>query len=317
MKTIQIGSTNLTTSAVALGVMRIADKTSEEAQKIVETAIASGINFFDTADIYGSGQSSIVFGQALKDAGVKRDKIFIQSKAGIILPNGQINGDGETGPRFDFSYDHLIASVDIELERLQTDYLDTFLLHRPDTLVDINELARAFTDLKTAGKVHHFGVSNMNPYQIALIQNALGEEKLQIDQLQFGIMHTNMIDSELHVNMNDAASVDHDGGILSYTRLHNLTIQAWSPFQFGFFEGVFIDNEKFPELNQTLKKLASKYDVSKSAIAVAWILHHPANMQVIIGSMTPSRIIDMTKLDFQLTNQEWYDVYMAAGNTLP
>ena len=126
-----------------------------------------------------------------------------------------------------------------------------------------------------------------------------------------------MIDSELHVNMNDAASVDHDGGMLSYTRLHNLTIQAWSPFQFGFFEGVFIDNEKFPELNQTLQKLASKYDVSKSAIAVAWILHHPANMQVIIGSMTPSRIIDMTKLDFQLTNQEWYDVYTAAGNTLP
>jgi predicted oxidoreductase len=318
MKKITLGrSTIEDASAVALGVMRIADKSPQEAQKIVQTALDNGINFFDTADIYGGGKSSTVFGQALRDLAIDREKIYIQSKGGIILPKGQINGDGLTGPRFDFSKAHLIAAVDIELERLQTDYLDVFLLHRPDTLMDPSEIAEAFHELEASGKVRYFGVSNFTPYQIDLIQSHLSQP-LVANQLQFGLGHTGMIDQEFHQNMTDNAAVVRDNNVLSYSRLHNITIQAWSPFQFGRFEGVIIDHPDFPVLNETLQVLADKYGVTKNTIAVAWILRHPAHMQVVIGSMTPTRIAEMTQVDqVTLTNQEWYDLYLAAGNTLP
>ncbi|HEY4399372.1 MAG TPA: aldo/keto reductase [Lactobacillaceae bacterium] len=304
-------------SSVALGVMRIADKTSDEAQTIVETALENGVNFFDTADIYGGGKSSQVFGQALQDLNVKREDVFIQSKGGIILPNGQINGDGLTGPRYDFSKDHLIAAVDVELQRLQTDYLDVFLLHRPDTLMEPDAIAEAFNELETAGKVRHFGVSNFTPYQVDLLKTAV-KQPLVANQLQFGLGHAQMVTREFHHNTDDTAAVDRDNGILSYSRLHKMTIQAWSPFQFGQFAGVFMDNDAFPELNDKLQQLADKYHATKNAVAVAWILRHPAHMQVIVGSMTPSRLAEMLNFDdVQLTNQEWYDLLMAAGNTLP
>jgi len=317
MAKINLGNSGLIVPDVALGVMRIDSKTANEAQSIVEKALDKGVNFFDTADIYAAGNSSTVFGQALKDAVVNRDDIFIQSKGGIILEDGQINGDGWTGPRYDFTGEHLIASVDAELQRLQTDYLDVFLLHRPDTLQDPAEIAEAFNTLKKAGKVRHFGVSNMNPWQVELLQSAV-EQKLVANQLQFGIMHTGMIDTEFHVNMTDPRSVDHDGGILAYSRLKKMTIQAWSPFQYGFFDGPFIDNPKFPEINAKLQEIADKYDVTKNAVAVAWITYHPAKMQVVLGSMNLNRIDEMTENDkVQLTNQEWYDIYLAAGNDLP
>ncbi|MDR3241276.1 MAG: aldo/keto reductase [Lactobacillaceae bacterium] len=317
MAKINLGNSGLIVPDVALGVMRIDSKTANEAQSTVEKALDKGVNFFDTADIYAAGKSSTVFGQALKDAGVSRDDIFIQSKGGIILEDGQINGDGWTGPRYDFAGKHLIASVDAELQRLQTDYLDVFLLHRPDTLQDPAEIAEAFNTLEKAGKVRHFGVSNMNPWQVELLQSAV-DQKLVANQLQFGIMHTGMIDSEFHVNMTDPRSVDHDGGILAYSRLKKMTIQAWSPFQYGFFEGPFIDNPKFPEVNAKLQEIADKYGVTKNAVAVAWITYHPAKMQVVLGSMSLNRIDEMTENDkVQLTNQEWYDIYLAAGNDLP
>ncbi|MCM0582644.1 aldo/keto reductase [Weissella diestrammenae] len=317
MAKIDLGQSGLIVPDVALGVMRIADKSAKEAETIVETVLAHDVNFFDTADIYAAGQSSTVLGQALKTVGVARDQIFIQSKGGIILENGQINGDGWTGPRYDFTGSHLIAAVDAELQRLQTDYLDVFLLHRPDTLQEPDAIAEAFTTLAKAGKVRHFGVSNMNPWQVEFLQQAL-DQKLIANQLQFGIMHTNMIDAEFHVNMQDARSIDHDGGILAYSRLHHMTIQAWSPFQYGFFEGPFIDNPKFPEVNAKLQAIADKYNVTKNAVAVAWITYHPAKMQVIVGSMNRQRLSEMTAHNtVQLTNQEWYDIYLAAGNDLP
>jgi len=317
MAQINLGGSGLMVPDIALGVMRINDKTAAEAQAIVEKALERGINFFDTADIYGAGKSSVVFGQALKDAGVKREDVIIQSKGGIILENGQISGDGWTGPRYDFSKEHLIAAVDAELERLQTDYLDIFLLHRPDTLMDPTQIAEAFNELEASGKVKYFGVSNMNPWQVELVQASL-KQKLVANQLQFGVMHTGMVDAELHVNMKDARSIDHDGGILAYSRLKNMTIQAWSPFQYGFFEGPFVDNEKFPELNAKLQELADKYGVSKNAVAVGFILHHPAKMQVVLGSMNLGRLDEMMDGDkVTLTNQEWYDIYFAAGNDLP
>lgn len=200
---------------------------------------------------------------------------------------------------------------------MQVDHVDSVLLHRPDTLVDVDEVAEAFNELESSGKVLHFGVSNMDPMQVELIQSGV-KQKLEANQLQFGIMHTHMIQQELHVNMEDDASVDHDGGILAYSRIKKMTIQAWSPFQYGFFEGPYVDNPKFPKLNAELEKLAKKYSTSKNAIAVAWILRHPAKIQVILGSMNPKRIQEMAAGgSIELERQDWWDLYVAAGNIIP
>jgi predicted oxidoreductase len=245
------------------------------------------------------------FAKAVNTLGVKREDILIQSKAGIR--------DGF----FDFSKEHIVGSVDKILQRLNTDYLDTFLLHRPDTLVEPEEVADAFNILHKSGKVKHFGVSNQNPMQIELLKKYV-EQDLLFNQLQLSIKRTGMIDSGFNVNMKVDNSIDHDGYILEYCRLHDITIQAWSPFQFGFFEGVFLNNEKFPELNKVIDRLASQYKVTNSAIAVAWILRHPAKIQTIIGTTNPGRVKDMAAASsFQLSRQEWYEIYRAAGNVLP
>ncbi|MGL9746488.1 aldo/keto reductase [Enterococcus sp. DIV0170] len=304
----KIGSSYWETSAIALGIMRMSALTSTKAAEVLETALESGINFIDSADMYGDGKSELVFGEALKEANISRDKFFIQSKGGIVT------GDEK---RYDFSKQHLLNSVDGILERMGIDYLDSYLLHRPDPLMGPEEIAEAFDILQASGKVRHFGVSNFNPEQFQLLQ-AHVDQKLLINQLQFSIMHTGMIDYGMHTNMTDTRSFDHDGGVLEFSRRKGVTIQAWSPFQYGFFEGVFVDNDKFPELNELLEKLAKKYNTNKNAIATAWILRHPANMQVILGTMNPTRIKESAAGgEVTLTKQEWYDVYFAAGNDLP
>lgn len=304
----KIGNSYWETSAIALGIMRMSALTSTKAAEVLDTALENEINFIDSADMYGDGKSELIFGAALKEAKISRDKFFIQSKGGIVT------GDDK---RYDFSKKHLLASVDGILERMGIDYLDSYLLHRPDPLMEPEEIAEAFDLLQASGKVRHFGVSNFNPEQFQLLQSHV-DQKLLINQLQFSIMHTGMIDYGMHTNMTDTRSFDHDGGVLEFSRRNGVTIQAWSPFQYGFFEGVFVDNEKFSELNELLAKLAKKYDTNKNAIATSWILRHPANMQVILGTMNPKRIKESAAGgDVTLTKQEWYDVYFAAGNDLP
>lgn len=304
----KIGNSYWKTSAIALGIMRMAALTPTKAAAALEAALESDINFIDSADMYGDGKSELVFAAAMKEAGNSRDQFFIQSKGGIVT------GDEK---RYDFSKQHLLDSVDGILKRMEIDYLDSYLLHRPDPLMEPEEIAEAFDILQASGKVRHFGVSNFNPEQFQLLQSQV-DQKLLMNQLQFSIMHTGMIDYGMHTNMTDTRSFDHDGGILEFSRRKGVTIQAWSPFQYGFFEGVFVDNDKFPELNELLDKLAKKYDTNKNAIATAWILRHPANMQVILGTMNPTRIKESAAGgDVTLTKQEWYDVYFAAGNDLP
>lgn len=304
----KIGNSYWETSAIALGIMRMAALTPTKAAAALEAALESDINFIDSADMYGDGKSELVFAAAMKEAGISRDQFFIQSKGGIVT------GDEK---RYDFSKQHLLDSVDGILKRMEIDYLDSYLLHRPDPLMEPEEIAEAFDILQASGKVRHFGVSNFNPEQFQLLQSQV-DQKLLMNQLQFSIMHTGMIDYGMHTNMTDTRSFDHDGGILEFSRRKGVTIQAWSPFQYGFFEGVFVDNDKFPELNELLDKLAKKYDTNKNAIATAWILCHPANMQVILGTMNPTRIKESAAGgDVTLTKQEWYDVYFAAGNDLP
>lgn len=312
-----IGQTEISTSSVILGIMRMNMMSVKDATKTLEAAYDTGINYIDSADIYGNGDSDRVFKSALQQAQIRRDKLFIQSKAGIILDPNRSHGNYVFGKRYDLSKKHILSAVDGILQRMGIDYLDSFLLHRPDALMRPEEISAAFDELQMSGKVRFFGVSNFNPEQVKLVKKYV-KQPLLINQLQFGIMHSGMIDEGLHVNMNDERSIMHDGGLLEYSRRTGMTIQTWSPFQYGYFSGTFIDNDKFMDLNKILEKISKKYQVSKNAIATAWILRHPANMQVVLGTMNPQHIIDSANgSDICLTEDEWYDVYFAAGNDLP
>lgn len=304
MKNIQL-TENINSSAVVMGCMRIGNMSINEVEKLVYTALENGINFFDHADIYANGESEKVFGEVIKLHSDLREKIYIQSKCGIRQG------------MYDFSKEHIISSVDESLKRLNTDYLDTLLLHRPDALCEPTEVAQAFDELYKSGKVRNFGVSNQNPYQIMLLQKYVSQPII-INQLQFSIMSSGMIDSGFNVNMTNPESLNHDGSVLDFCRLKNITIQAWSPFQYGFFDGVFIDNPKFPELNKTLNEISEQYGVTSSAIALAWILRHPSDMQVVTGTTNIDRMTDICKgADIKLTREEWYRIYLSSGKKLP
>ena len=314
MKTIDLGKVGLPVSEISLGCMRIADIPYEKGEKAVLTSIDKGINFFDHADIYGRGKSEEIFGKIIKSNNIKRENIFIQTKCGIIVKDYP---DGTYKTHFDFSKEHIIKSANESLKRLNTDYIDVFLLHRPDTLMEPEEVATAFDTLYKEGKVKYFGVSNQNPAQMELLQKYV-DQKLIANQLQFSIMHSGIIDNGINVNLKNERASDRDGSILEYCRLKDITIQAWSPFQYGFFEGVFLNNDKFRDLNIILNKIAQKYGVSDTAIATAWILRHPAKIQVIVGTMNSNRISDIsTASNITLSREEWYDIYKAAGNILP
>ncbi|AOS72143.1 aldo/keto reductase [Streptococcus gordonii] len=309
MKYIKLGNELEQASQLVLGCMRMAQKTSEEIVDILSTAQEVGINFFDHSDVYGGGESETKFAIGLKDAGISRDQVLIQSKCGLR--------DVHTNYHFDFSKEYIIDSVEASLKRLQTDYMDVLLLHRPDALVEPEEVAEAFDSLYQAGKVRHFGVSNQNPYQIELLQKSV-KQPLIINQLQFGPAHTVMIDQGLNANMHNHFAVNRDGGVLDYCRLHNITIQPWSPFQVDLAQGLFMENPKYAQLTTTLKRFAAHYQVSFEAMVLAWILRHPANMQPIIGTMNPERIrSSVAAFDVDLPRSEWYEIYKSAGNILP
>ena len=298
-------------SVIALGMMRISDMRLKDIDELIKVALDNGINFFDHADIYGKGKCEEMFADAIGMNPRIREKLIIQTKCGIR--------DGF----FDSSKEHILNSVDGSLNRLKTDYIDVFLLHRPDTLMQPEEVAEAFDLLRQSGKVKFFGVSNQKPYQIELLQKYLDKAGIEIiiNQLQLSITNTGMIDSGLNVNMQNAHSVNHDGDVLEYCRLKEITIQPWSPFQYGFFEGAFLGNrEKFPKLNEVIDRLAKKYNVTNSAMAIAWLLRHPAKMQPVVGSTNQTRIAEICKapdVGVNLTRQEWYEIYRAAGNALP
>ena len=301
MKTINANGIQI--SEISMGCMRIDGLGAQELDTLINTALELGINFFDHADIYGGGKCEEIFAKALPAS--IREKVFIQSKCGI------------RSGFFDFSKEHILNSADNILKRLNTDYLDVFLLHRPDALVEPEEVAQAFDQLYTAGKVRHFGVSNQKPMQIELLKKYV-KQPIIFDQLQFSATNTGMIDSGLNVNMKNDNSFDHDGSVLDYCRLNDITIQAWSPFQHGYFGGVFLNNDQYPELNQVIDRLAAQYGVTNSTIATAWILRHPAKIQVIAGTTNASRLRDICKAsDMSLSREEWYEIYRAAGNDLP
>lgn len=307
MRTMKLGKTDLTVPVMALGCMRLAGAERKQAAEFISTALDLGLNFFDHADIYGGGKCETVFSELIKEAGVSRDKLLIQSKCGIV-----------PGKMFDFSKEHIINSVDKILTRLGTDYLDVLLLHRPDALMEPDEVAEAFNILEDSGKVRHFGVSNQDPYTMELLQRSL-RQPLAANQLQLSITNATMISQPMNTNINDGKDPVLDNGVMNYCRLNNITIQPWSPFQYGMFEGTFMGNtEKFPKLNEKLDELAEKYNVANTTIALAWLLRHPAKLQPVTGTINPKRIVDCAKAaEITLTREEWYQIYLAAGYRLP
>ncbi|WP_156009058.1 aldo/keto reductase [Streptococcus ruminantium] len=301
----QLGKTGIEVPRIALGCMRMASLSEQEAARVLATAVGQGINFFDHADIYGGGESEVRFAQAAKMVGIRREDIFLQSKCGIRKGY------------FDFSKDYILESVDGILRRLNTDYLDVLALHRPDALMEAEEVAEAFYKLKKEGKVHHFGVSNQNIYQMELLQSYL-EQPLAVNQLQLSPAHTPLIDAGFHVNMKDDAATMRDGGLIDYCQLKKITIQAWSPFLIDLQQGVFDNHPDYVALNQTIRKIAERYHVSHETIVVAWILRHPAKIQTIVGSMNPERLTKIAQAkQIELTRPEWYEIYRSAGNILP
>jgi len=311
MRTIPLGSTDIAVPNVVLGVMRIGEMSDDEVQELVKTARDSGIDFFDHADVYGPELHGCEsrFAEALRLTPAERAEITIQTKAGIV----------PEGPYFDYSYDHLTSSVEGSLRALDTDYIDILLLHRPDALVEPDEVARAFDELEQSGKVRAFGVSNHTPRQIDLLKSSV-KQPIVANQLQLSITHAPIITQGVSANMRDLdQSITLDGGgIVDYCRLNHITIQAWSPFQAGFFTGVFLGSEDYPELNAVIDRLAAQYDVPAIGIATAWITRHPAQMQVVLGTTTPERVAGAALgSDVPLTRAEWYELFRAAGHTVP
>ncbi len=306
MRTIELGKSNMQVPVIASGCMRMNGLDEKQAASFIEKALSLGVNFFEHADIYGKGECEKIFSKAIDMKPSIREKIILQSKCGIV-----------PGKMYDLSKEYILKSVDEILKRLQTEYLDVLALHRPDALVEPEEVAEAFRVLKESGKVRHFGVSNHKPLQMELLRKYL-DEPLVTDQLQFSITNSSMVENGLEVNMTTKGAVDRDGSVLDYCRFHDITIQTWSPFQYGFFEGVFLNNEKFPELNQILEEIATRYEVTPTTIATAWILRHPAHMQVIAGTMNEKRLEEICKAsEITLSREEWYQIYLAAGHMLP
>lgn len=309
MKLVPFGSA--TAPAVIAGMMRIDDKDDAHIRTLYATAREAGIDFFDHADIYGGRMHHCEarFADALRLSPSERDEIVIQTKCGIVPAAGM----------FDFSYEHIVGQVEGSLAALRTDHLDVLLLHRPDILVEPDEVARAFDHLEAAGKVKAFGVSNHTPRQIDLLRTAVAQP-LVANQLQLSITHAPILAQPVAANMaaHEQSVVRDGGGIVDYCRINGITVQAWSPFQDGFSHGVFLGNPEYAELNAVIDRLAGAYGVTPIAIATAWITRHPAGMQVVLGSTTPHRVREAAAgADIELTRAEWYELFRAAGHLLP
>ena len=309
MKIISVVNGPKNISAIVQGCMRMPALSKEDAVKVIRTAYDCGINFYDHATCYGeNGEAETRFAEAFPLTGIKREDIFIQSKCGLCFDRNE----------FDWTKENILQSVDDSLRRLNIEYLDALLLHRPDVLYDPEDVADAFNILEHAGKVRHFGVSNLVPMQIELLKKYV-KQPLVFNQVQLSLEQSQLIDQALYMNNKTTEfSINRDGNALDYCRLHDITIQAWSPLQVGMFGGTFIDNPDFPELNKALEKIAEREGASKTAVAIAWILRHPAKMQAIIGTMNPEHIKDACKAaDVNLSHHDWYELYLASGKYLP
>ncbi|MCL6548676.1 MAG: aldo/keto reductase [Alicyclobacillus sp.] len=285
-----------------------------QAHEVVDAALEIGINMFDHADIYAYGKAEAVFGQVLRERKGLREQIILQSKCGIRFPEGDVPG------RYDFSRTHILSSVDAILQRLGVDYLDILLLHRPDPLMDPDEVADALHTLHAAGKVRYVGVSNMSHGQIRMLRASLGLPVVA-NQLEMSLHRTGWLDTGVHVNQDAARDNVFPEGTLEYCRLEGIQVQAWGPLAQGRFSGRDItgEAENVRATAERVRELADRYGTTREAVVLAWLLRHPAKIQPVVGSSRPERIRacrDATRI--ALTREEWYTLYVSSrGRRLP
>ncbi len=305
MKYINTFSKDIEVSQVALGCMRIAEMSDSEAENYISTVVDLGYNYFDHADIYGGGECERVFGRALARNKSLRDKIIIQTKCGI------------RSGMYDFSKEHIISSVENSLKSFGVEKIDVLLLHRPDLLMEPEEVAEAFDYLESSGKVGAFGVSNHSASQIELLKTAVKQD-ISINQMQLSLVNATLVSSGANVNLQNRDGTNYDGYLRDYCRLHNITVQPWSPLQHGFISGAFLGNPEFKEVNKKLCEIAEKYGVSDTGMAIAWLLRLPEKMQPVVGSTNLKRLEEISKAaDIELSREDWYALYLAAGYKLP
>lgn len=324
MKKLRIPNTDLEVSSIIYGCMMIGgdwtakpldDSTRKRAVHSVRAAIDQGITFFDTADIYCRGKSDQAFSGIWSEVSGLRPNIVLQTKAGIRFPDDPGKGDPA---RYDFSYEHIMRSVEGSLERLKTDYVDILLLHRPDALVEGEEVARALGELHRAGKVRYFGVSNHSAEQIEYLRRYV-EQPIVANQLELNILHSGLLSVGVSINQTYPPEPIHGQGAIEYCRRHSITIQAWSPLAKGRLSGSPSKNPTQRETTaaEAVSAMAKKKGVPPEAILVAWLQRHPAHIQPVIGTTRPERIAAACKGDeVSLSREEWYSLF-AAGRGAP
>ena len=293
-------------SRIALGLMRISQKSVSEVEELIKKSLSLGINFFDLSDIYGRGKCEELVGEVLKNNPNLRDKMYIQSKVGIAF---------ET-IGYDNSYDYIIEYTKKILKRLNTSYLDCLLIHRPDIFMDAIEVYNAIKYLKENKLIIDFGVSNFNTEEIKYLKE--NNINIKYNQVSLGLGNTTMIDQVMYTNVPNTKVSKEADDLFFYLKRKNIIIQAWSPFQFGFFEGSIFDEEKYPIINQVLDKYASIYHTSKCAIASAFLLKLDKNLIVITGSTNINHIKEaLDGENINLSRKDWYAIYKECGHILP
>ncbi|MMZ62368.1 Oxidoreductase YdhF [compost metagenome] len=244
----------------------------------------------------------------LKNNPELREKIILQSKCGIRF------AEGNNPHFFDFSEEHILSSVDGILERLGIEYLDILLLHRPDALVDPEEVASAIQKLKTSGKVNHFGVSNMNHGQIKLLQAYSGEPFI-VNQLEMSLLKIGFLETGIHVNQEAAKNNIFPDGTLEYCRLEHIQLQSWGPLARGLYSGASLEgqSESVTQTARLVQRMAKEKGTTSEAIVLAWLMTHPAGIQPVIGTINPSRIrACKDAATLRLTREEWYALYISS-----
>ncbi|ATB27609.1 aldo/keto reductase [Melittangium boletus DSM 14713] len=286
----------------------------KRAHEVVDAALSLGINLFDHADIYTMGKSEQVFGQVLKERPGLRERILLQSKCGIRFADESAPG------RYDFSQAHIEGSVDGILSRLGVEFLDLLLLHRPDPLMEPEEVAASFRRLKASGKVRHFGVSNMSAGQLKLLR-AFCDEPLVVNQLEMSLEKIDWLDTGVHVNQAAGARSGFPEGTLEHCRLEHIQIQAWGPLAQGLYSGRSLEGQPESVRNTAalVGRLAEAKQTTREAIVLAWLMKHPAAIQPVIGSTDPRRIAACADAErIQLTREEWFSLYVSSrGARLP
>lgn len=286
----------------------------QQAYDVINTALESNINVFDHADIYTFNKAEIAFGSVLKQTPSLRDDMFIQSKCGIRFEDELAPG------RYDFSSEWITHSVNGILKRLHTEKLDMLLLHRPDPLMDLHELAESLEFLNAAGKFDYLGVSNMNLHQIRFLQSALNMP-IVANQIEMSLAKLDWLNDGVLVGNDGIQNVDFVSGTLEHCQMNNIQIQAWGCLAQGRYSeaGLHSDNANTRNTAQLVLNLSEKYQVPSEAIVLAFLLRHPANIQPIIGTTNLDRIrASALATTVSLSREDWYQLFVTSrGHALP